>query len=164
MATERTAWLTENTARERTLIQVWGTLVGAALYALVASSCGAELSRVPTRGAVQEHGEALTPTVMKALPTDGSAARPDVVVKVVFSVPMSDAAGDAFALYTRDGYVGGALAWDSSSTVLAFRPDQPLAPADYTLVVAAGAATESGAVLADAFRQRFTVAPGVSGK
>ena len=172
MRTKRTAWVTENTANERSLITVGGTIAGAILYALVASSCGAapdseglvidsESLGAPTDATA---ATAIAPTVTAVLPADGAVVRSETVVRVVFSVAMAEGAEAAFSLSYSDRGVLGDSFWDTTRTVLAFRPADALALGDYALQVDTDAVAAGGTALAEPYVASFTVSAGSSQK
>ena len=103
--------------------------------------------------------EAYTPEVVLAVPASAATARPDVVVKLLFSMSMdTETAAAAFSVTGGDGeLVSGSLAWDVSAMVSAFRPDEPLAEGPYQLRVDRSACNVEGVELAESFATSFTV-------
>jgi hypothetical protein len=167
MATKRTAWLTDTTANEKSLAQVGVTVVVAILYAVLASSCGAELdTSAPTEVVVDgaAGAELQAPTVVSALPTDGALVHSEVIVRVIFSQAMAEGAQGALIVSALGQPIAGERAWDTTRTVLAFRPAAELAIGDYELVVDIDAAAQSGATLGEPYVAMFTVAAAGSHK
>ncbi len=99
-----------------------------------------------------------SPFVLAALPDGEGQVAPDVVVRLRFSVAMEPGAASAFELTGMDGGVVGGVAWDSTASVLAFRPEVPLAPGFYLAKVAEAARSAEGVGLAEAFEHAFEVA------
>ena len=129
------------------MVSLGVTVVGAILYAVIASSCGVDAdgndAAPPT--AVDATGTPLiAPTVVSALPADGAVVRSEMVVRVTFSQAMAEGAEQALIISAAGQPVRGERAWDTTRTVLAFRPESDLAIGDYELVVDIDAAAANG--------------------
>jgi hypothetical protein len=93
------------------------------------------------------------------VPESAAYVRPDVVIKLLFSMPMNTAlSAAAFSVVDANAEpIAGSLQWDVSGMVSAFRPVEPLAPGDYRARVDAGACNADGVELEQPFVSHFQV-------
>jgi hypothetical protein len=135
----------------------------AILLLLVLPACGSDLINEQAP-ALEDTAGAPAPMVLTAVPDDESAASPDVVVRLVFSAPMDPAAATAFQLEGEGLTIPGTAMWDSTLSVLAFRPEASLTPGIYVIHVANTATSQTGIPLSEPYATAFEVIPGQSAK
>jgi hypothetical protein len=102
----------------------------------------------------------VAPMVSSILPRDGTSTSAEVVVRVGFSRPMETlSAREAFALSCGGLLISGAVAFDTTQTMLVFSPASSLPLGDCDVVVDESATDAEGRPLLEPATARFLVAP-----